>query len=79
MALPGPGKGNDLSASLPGHGENQRANAIKYSNYSMESSDKVTRNWASGSHLLRAGESRRRRSLDLFIFLSVSNTHSTQH
>lgn len=49
-----------LSASLLGHGENQRVSAIKYSNYSMESSDKATRNWASGSHLLRAGESRRR-------------------
>lgn len=44
---------------------------IKYYNYSMESSDGAARNWASGSNLLRAGESRQRRQPQCVFFLLV--------
>lgn len=63
MLWPSLGTGRIMisNASLLGQDENRRVNAIKYSNYSMESSDEATRNWASGSHLLRAGEARQQR------------------
>lgn len=70
-----------LNASLLGHDENRRVNAIKYSNYSMESSDEAKRTWASGSHLLKSWRKKPGSGgggLDLFMFLSeIKHTLST--
>lgn len=63
----GTGRDNDRSVLLSGHGENQcELMPIKYYNYSMESSDGAMRNWASGSNLLRAENSREKRQPQFF-------------